>query len=65
MMAVPVWLNEAQRQEIKDWYALAAATGLTVDHIIPLQGENVCGLHVPWNLQLLTAKENASKGNKS
>lgn len=66
----PIWLSEAQHNEIRSIYDLARDCELIsgykyhVDHIVPLQGENVCGLHVPWNLQVLPADINMSKGNR-
>jgi hypothetical protein len=68
--AVPNWITAKQRKEIREIYLHAAdcraVTGeeYHVDHIIPLKGETVCGLHVPWNLQVLPADVNTSKSNK-
>jgi hypothetical protein len=67
--ATPPWLTKEQREQIVALYDLAAmlnAAGFPthVDHIVPLRGKLVCGLHVPWNLQLLSAGENMAKGAK-
>jgi len=68
--ATPRWLTKCQQQEIINVYraaqTLEQADGVKrhVDHIIPLLGLNICGLHVPWNLQILPAKDNWKKGNR-
>lgn len=67
--ATPKWLTTEQRRQIVAIYEhmrdCRAITGedYHVDHIIPLRGDNICGLHVPWNLQVLPAYVNMSKSN--
>jgi hypothetical protein len=68
--ATPKWLTKEQRKTINQTYLYAKhmteLTGIkyVVDHVIPLRGENVCGLHVPENLKLLTHEANCKKSNK-
>jgi 5-methylcytosine-specific restriction endonuclease McrA len=57
--ATPIW---ADLKAIKEFY-FNCPNGMTVDHIIPLRGKNVCGLHVLNNLQYLTASDNSKKYN--
>lgn len=65
--AIPSW---SERDKIKVVYEkarwLSTITGLNyhVDHIIPIQGKDVCGLHVWSNLQILEASLNCSKQDK-
>lgn len=65
--ATPAWANlEAIAEFYKEAARLTRETGIRheVDHIIPLQGQYVCGFHVENNLQILTRSENARKRNK-
>lgn len=59
--ATPPW---ADRGAIKAVYARARELGMQVDHIVPLKGRGVSGLHVETNLQLLPKAENHKKGNR-
>lgn len=59
--ATPAWANI---DAIKTIYANAREMGMVVDHIIPLRGKKVSGLHVETNLQIISRAENARKYNK-
>lgn len=64
------WLTITDFDKIKEYYIYANLFSKTsgiqydVDHIIPLQGKNISGLHVPENLTIITAIENDRKGNR-
>lgn len=71
LQRTPKWLTEDDHWMIEQAYDIAVkrtkATGVMfhVDHIVPLQGASVSGLHVPWNLQVITEIENKRKGNRA
>lgn len=68
--ATPPWLTRKQKTEIRQLYEIAITMTKTtgeqyvVDHIVPLRSDIVCGLHVPWNLRVITQEENLKKSNK-
>lgn len=68
--ATPKWLTVAERLQMRELYVQArkltaiAGERYVVDHIVPLRSDEVCGLHVPWNLRVITQEENLKKSNK-
>jgi hypothetical protein len=70
MQRTPKWLTDQDFADIKKFYDLAhelsQAYGFPwhVDHIIPLKGKTVSGLHVVDNLQVIPGSENSRKGNR-
>jgi 5-methylcytosine-specific restriction endonuclease McrA len=69
-LATPPWLSSEQKSQMRFIYRTALLVSKEsgvkhhVDHIVPLRGRGVCGLNVPWNLQIITATENVKKGNR-
>lgn len=67
--ATPGWLSKSDYDWMDKIYYQAQFSSskysidINVDHIIPLRGKNVCGLHVPWNLRLVSRSYNSSKNN--
>lgn len=65
-LATPYWIT---RDHFKDLITrrdlLTKATGIehVLDHIVPLNHPLVCGLNVPWNMQILTRAQNSAKSN--
>jgi len=69
-IATPKWLNQWQLEAIAMSYQMADlrtqcfGEQYQVDHIVPIRGKEVCGLNVPWNLEVIKKSENLKKGNK-
>lgn len=66
----PKWIKDFFKDQVDEYYVMAKALETIfpwkqhVDHIRPMQGKLVCGLDVPWNLQILSVKANLEKGNR-
>lgn len=65
--ATPAWADVkaiAKVYRLAQEMTVATGTPHSVDHIIPIGGRNVCGLHLVWNLRVILSEENARKGYK-
>lgn len=66
LRAMPSWADERAINIYYERAKLIRDIGFDVhvDHIIPLNGKGICGLHVEYNLQIIPARENLSKGRR-
>ena len=70
-LRTPKWLTAGHHAEMEGYYDFKDVfryktnreDWLAVDHIVPVQGKEISGLHVPWNLQIMNAMQNARKGS--
>ena len=69
IQATPPWLTKEDLNQIDAIYVCAKETtnlagfDCSVDHIVPLRGKDICGLHVPWNLRVVSRSYNSKKHN--
>jgi hypothetical protein len=70
LQRTPAWLTDIDYWMIEEAYELAALRtkifgfSWEVDHVLPLQGKVISGLHTPYNLQVIPMVKNRSKANK-
>lgn len=68
LKATPPWLSKEALKDMEFFYRIRSEmknpSDWEVDHYFPLNGESAKGLHVPWNMRLITASENHKKQNK-
>lgn len=73
--AFNLWTSTRRRTKIPAWVkimdfhevcklAVKKGPGHVIDHIVPISHPDVCGLHVPWNVRVVTKKKNTDKGSK-
>lgn len=66
LLSMPPWVSVTALRSIQErarWLTVMTGVPHEVDHIVPLRHPLVCGLTVPWNLQILPARVNNAKSN--
>lgn len=67
VLSAPMWVNREHLKRLHEYarfLTVMTGTEYVLDHIIPLNHPDVCGLTVPWNLRVITRAQNASKSGK-
>lgn len=66
VLGTPEWVDRREIEAIREeaqWQTRTTGIKHVVDHIVPVNHPDVCGLTVPWNLQVITHAQNATKSN--